>query len=294
MLRLPEWTATFVTVLVIIGFPLALIFAWAFELTPEGLKKEKDVDRSQSITHITGRKLDFIIMAVMVLALGYFAFDKFVLDPSRDAELVQTTTEAITEQAVESGSAETADQSIAVLAFADLSPEGDQEYFSDGISEEILNVLAQIPGLQVTSRSSAFSFKGKGVDIPTVAKQLGVAKVLEGSVRKSGKRIRITAQLIDASNGFHLWSETYDRELDDIFAVQDEIATAISDALKVKLALDTGVVEAVHPAIIKAANTDAYEAYLRGRQLIHRRGRERLEDAVRHLERSLRLDNNFK
>ena len=133
-------------------------------------------------------------MAVMVLALGYFAFDKFVLDPSRDAELVQTTTEAITEQAVESGSAETADQSIAVLAFADLSPEGDQEYFSDGISEEILNVLAQIPGLQVTSRSSAFSFKGKGVDIPTVAKQLGVAKVLEGSVRKSGKRIRITAQ----------------------------------------------------------------------------------------------------
>jgi tetratricopeptide (TPR) repeat protein len=126
-----------------------------------------------------------------------------------------------------------------------------------------------------------------------VAKQLGVANVLEGSVRKSGKRIRITAQLIDARNGFHLWSETYDRELDDIFAVQDEIATAISDALKVKLALDIAVGEAVQPAIIKAANTDAYEAYLRGRQLIHLRGRENLEDAVRHLERSLRLDNNF-
>ena len=293
MLRLPEWTATFVTVLVIIGFPLALIFAWAFELTPEGLKREHEVDRSESITHITGRKLDFMIIIVLVLALGYFAFDKFVLDPSRDAELVQTTTEAVTEQAAESVDAESADQSIAVLAFADLSPGGDQEYFSDGISEEILNALAQIPGLQVTSRSSAFSFKGKGVDIPTVAKQLGVANVLEGSVRKSGKRIRITAQLIDASNGFHLWSETYDRELDDIFAVQDEIATAISDALKVKLGLDTAVGEAVQPTIIKAANTDAYDAYLQGRQLIHRRGRKSLEDAVRHLERSLRLDNNF-
>ncbi len=160
MFRLPEWTAPFVAVLLIIGFPLALIFAWAYELTPEGLKKEKDVDRSESITHITGRKLDFMIITVLVLALGYFAFDKFVLDPSRDAELVQTTTEAVTEQAAESGNVETADQSIAVLAFADLSPEGDQKYFSDGISEEILNVLAQIPGLQVTSRSSAFSFKG--------------------------------------------------------------------------------------------------------------------------------------
>jgi TolB-like protein/Tfp pilus assembly protein PilF len=229
----------------------------------------------------------------LVLALGYFAFDKFVLDPSRDAELVQTTTEAVTEQAAASSNAETADKSIAVLAFTDLSPGGDQAYFSDGISEEILNVLAQIPDLHVTSRSSAFSFKGKGVDIPTVAKQLGVANILEGSVRKSGKRIRITAQLIDARTDKHLWSETYDRELDDIFAVQDEIATAISDALRVKLALDTAVDEALQPTVIEAANTDAYDAYLRGRGLIHLRGQENLEDAVRHLERSLRLDTNF-
>jgi len=175
-----------------------------------------------------------MIITVLVLALGYFAFDKFVLDPSRDAELVQALTEAVTEQATETDNAGTADQSIAVLAFADLSPEGDQEYFSDGISEEILNVLTQIPGLRVTSRSSAFSFKGKGVDIPTVAKQLGVAKVLEGSVRKSGKHIRITAQLIDARTDTQLWSETYDRELDNIFAVQDEIAQAVVDALKLK------------------------------------------------------------
>ncbi len=289
----PDWLFRAILLLVALGFPFALIFAWAFELTPEGLKREHEVDRSESITHITGRKLDFMIITVLVLALGYFTFDKFVLDPSRDAELVQTTTKAVTEQAAESGNVETADQSIAVLAFTDLSPGGDQAYFSDGISEEILNVLAQIPGLQVISRSSAFSFKGKGVDIPTVAKQLGVANILEGSVRKSGKRIRITAQLIDATTDMHLWSETYDRELDDIFAVQDEIAAAISDALKVKLALDGAAGEAGQPAIFNTADTDAYEAYLRGRELIHLRGRENLEDAVSHLERSLRLDDNF-
>ncbi len=234
LLTLPEWVGRLIFLLLLVGFPLALFFAWAYELTPEGLKKEKHVDRSESITHIIGRKLDFMIITVLVLALGYFAFDKFVLDPSRDAELVQALTEAVTEQATETDNAGTADQSIAVLAFADLSPEGDQEYFSDGISEEILNVLTQIPGLRVTSRSSAFSFKGKGVDIPTVAKQLGVAKVLEGSVRKSGKHIRITAQLIDARTDTQLWSETYDRELDNIFAVQDEIAQAVVDALKLK------------------------------------------------------------
>ena len=239
-LHLDEWINTALAFFLILGFPLAVFFAWAYELTPEGIKLEKHVDRSHSVTHVTGRKLDFLIIAGLLLALIFFAYDKFVLDPSRDAELVQTTTEAVTEQAAESGNAETADKSIAVLAFADLSPEGDQEYFSDGISEEILNVLAQVPDLHVTSRSSAFSFKGKRVDIPTVARQLGVAYILEGSVRRSGKSIRITAQLIDARTDKHLWSETYDRELDDIFAVQDEIAGAITEALKLKLALVAG------------------------------------------------------
>ncbi len=285
-LLLPDWTLRILVLFVILGFPLALIFAWAYELTPEGLKKEKDVDRSESITHITGRKLDYLIIAVLVFALGYFAFDKFVLDPSRDAELVQTTTEAVTEQA-----AETADKSIAVLAFADLSPEGDQEYFSDGISEELLNLLAQLPGLRVAARTSSFQFKGQHEDIAKIADALNVSHILEGSVRKSGNKLRITAQLIKADDGFHLWSSSYDRELDDIFAVQDEIAGAIIDVLKVKLALVAG--EAVQPTVIKAANSDAYDAYLQGRELIRLRYQENLEDAVRHLERSLRLDNNF-
>ena len=172
-----------------------------------------------------------------------------------------------------------------------MSADPEQEYFSDGISEELLNLLAQIPELRVISRSSAFSFKGKDIAIPTVAKQLNVAHVLEGSVRKAGNRVRITAQLIEARSDTHLWSEIYDRTLDDIFAVQDEIAAAISDALKLKLALIAG--KAALPTAIKATNADAYDAYLQGRESIHHGGREAMEDAVHHLERSLLLDYNF-
>jgi TolB-like protein len=284
ILKLPDWSVTLVTVLVLIGFPLALIFAWAYELTPEGLKKEKEVDRSQSITHITGRKLDYLIIAVLVLALGYFAFDKFVLDPSRDAELVQTATEAVTEQA-----AAIADKSIAVLAFADLSPEADQEYFSDGISEELLNVLSKIPGLRVVARTSSFQFKGENRDIIDIGQQLNTAFVLEGSVRKAGPQVRITAQLVDASNGFHLWSETYDRELENIFAVQDEISAAIVGALTEHLGLQ---VEAV-PQVIAAANTEAHEAFLRGRHLVVQRTKATIEGAVREFEQAIGLDPDY-
>ncbi len=151
MLRLPEWTATFVTVLVIIGFPLALIFAWAFELTPQGLKREKDVDRSQSITHITGRKLDFIIMAVMALALVYFVYDKFLLEPTGDEPAVTAT-----KQPADPARSERSELSIAVLPFVNMSSDPEQEFFSDGISEELLNMLAQIPGLRVAARTSSF------------------------------------------------------------------------------------------------------------------------------------------
>jgi TolB-like protein/Tfp pilus assembly protein PilF len=168
-----------------------------------------------------------------------------------------------------------------------MSGDPEQEYFSDGISEELLNVLAQIKPLKVIARTSSFSFKGQNVDIATVAEKLNVRYVLEGSVRRSGNQVRITAQLIDATDSTHVWSQIYDRELDDIFAVQEEVAAAISDALKLKLALVTG--ETVLPTVIKAANTDAYDAYLRGRELI----RQDLQDAIRHLELSLRLDESF-
>ena len=231
-LYLDEWVNTVLAFFLILGFPIALFFAWAFEITPQGVKKEKDVDRSQSITHITGRKFDYLIIAALALALGYFAFDKFVLDASRDAELVRTTTEALTEQVAESGDAETSDKSIAVLAFDNLSPDADNAYFAEGISEEILNVLAGIDGLTVTSRTSAFSFRGGDTPIPEIARQLGVAHVLEGSVRKQGTRVRITAQLIDAATDTHVWSDSYDRELSDIFVVQEEIAQSITTAMQ--------------------------------------------------------------
>jgi len=247
------------------------------------------VDRSLSVTHITGMKLDYLIIAALVLALSFFAFDKWVLDPSRDARLLQAMTDAAIEQPARPDKTEIVDNSIAVLAFADLSADGDHEYFSDGISEEILNVLAHVPDLHVTARSSAFSFKGKDVDIPTVARKLGVAHVLEGSVRKSGKQIRITAQLIDARNGFHLWSDTYDREFVDIFAIQDEIATQVVDALKVTLLGGAQVELDRHPT----DNLAAYDAYLLGRQKMARRTSDALQEAERHFSEAIRLDPRY-
>jgi len=280
--------ARIVVTLLAIGFPLFLVFSWVFELTPEGLKKEKDIDRTAAVTRKSGKQLDRIIIVLLALALGYFAFDKFVLEPARVADIVQETAEqARTDALVESFG----DKSIAVLPFVNLSADPEQEYFSDGISEELLNLLARIPELRVTSRSSSFSFKGKDVAIPEVANQLKVAHVLEGSVRKAGDRVRITAQLIEARSDTHLWSQIYDRTLDDIFAVQDEIAAAIGEALKMKLAVGAG--EAAPPTAIQATSTDAYDAYLQGRELIHHRNRDALEEAVRHLERAVRLDEDF-
>ena len=194
MLRLPEWTSTFVAVLVLIGFPLALILAWAYELTPEGIKLEKDVDRSESITHITGRKLDFIIIGVLVVALVLFAVERFVLLP--DTAPASDSAEEIVATEVQ--------QSIAMLPFVNMSADPEQEYFSDGLSEEILNLLAKIPDLKVIGRTSSFAFKGKDTDLRDIGQALGVKTLLEGSVRKSGERVRITAQLIDVSDGSHI------------------------------------------------------------------------------------------
>ena len=194
-----------------IGLLPALIFAWVFELTPEGLKRESEVDRSQSITPQTGKKLDRVIMGVLALALGYFAFDKFVLAPQREQAATEAArAEGRTEALVKSYG----DKSIAVLPFVNMSADKDQEYFSDGISEELLNLLAKIPELRVIARTSSFSFKGKDVEHRARSRsELNVAHVLEGSVRKSGNKVRITAQLIEARSDTHLWSQTYDRQL---------------------------------------------------------------------------------
>jgi TolB-like protein len=234
-LRLADWVNTALAFFLIVGFPLAIFFAWAYELTPEGIKLEQHVDRSQSITHLTGRKLDYVIIAVLSVALVYFAFDKFVLDVSRDAELVQTTTEAVTEQAIEPAKLGIPAKSVAVLPFVAISNGPDDEYFADGLTEEILNSLSHVPELLVTARTSAFAFKGQNVPVPEIAARLGVAHVVEGSVRRDGEQVRITAQLVRAANGFHVWSDSYDRSSQDSFGVQAEIAEKVAAALDVVL-----------------------------------------------------------
>ena len=248
--------ARIVVIVLAIGFIPSLVLAWAFELTPEGVKKEKDVDRSQPARPQAGKKLDRAIMVVLALGLAYFAFDKFVLNPQRAAELAeQARQQGRSEALVESYG----EKSIAVLAFDDMSPQRDQEYLSDGIAEELLNLLAQIPELRVISRSSAFSYKGKDVKLNQVAQELNVAHILEGSVRKAGNRIRITAQLIDARSDTHLWSETYDRMLDDVFAIQDEIAAEVVDQLKIQLLGEA-------PRLVET-DPEAYALYLQARHL---------------------------
>jgi len=262
--KLPDWIGPTTLGLLVVGFPIALIFSWFYELTPEGISLEKDVDPAKSTTHITGRRLDFIVISLLCAAVILFAYDKWWIGGPPE-------------------------KSIAVLSFENMSGDPEQEYFSDGISEELLNVLAKIPGLRVVARSSSFQFKGENRDIIDIGQQLNVAHVLEGSVRKAGSQLRITAQLIDASNGFHLWSETYDRELENIFAVQDEISVAIVRALKDHLGLQV----AAAPRVIAAANTDAHDAYLRGRHLVVQRTRATVEGAVREFEKAIALDPDY-
>jgi TolB-like protein/Flp pilus assembly protein TadD len=239
----PSWLLRWVIAALVAGFPFWIAFAWFYEFTPEGLKRESEVERNESITHHTGRKLDFAIIGVLAIAVVLLVTDRFVLHHGVNAQA---------DIAVSA-------QSIAVLPFVDMSQSKDQEYFSDGISEELLNLLAKIPQLQVTARTSSFAFKGKGTGIAEIARTLHVAHVLEGSVRKAGNSVRITAQLIRAGTDTHLWSQTYDRKLDDIFAIQDEIAADVVKQLKVTLL----------GAAPKARTTDpeAYAMYLQAVQL---------------------------
>jgi TolB-like protein len=232
----PGWVLKSITVILLLGLPLALFFAWAFELTPEGIKREKDVVRDESIAHITGRKLDFLIIGVLVLAVGFLLFDKFIASPVEGSSEVTVTSQK---------------QSIAVLPFANLSD--DKDYFADGLSEELLNLLVKIPDLKVPGRTSSFKFKNHNEDLRIIGRALDVEHVLEGSVRRAGERIRITAQLIKVDDGYHLWSETYDRTMADIIDIQDDVAGKIAAALEVHLAPGSNRT---------TSNSEAYALYL--------------------------------
>jgi len=253
LLQVPQVIGKVVVLFLLIGFPLALILAWAFELTPEGLRLEKNVDRSTSITPQTGKKLDRVIILALSLVVVWLLVDKFYLEPRQATTPVEQTGAAGTPASV---------KSLAVLPFVAMSEGKDDEYFADGLTEEIINSLAALPELLVTARTSAFHFKGQDLTIPAIAKQLGVENVVEGSVRRSGDRARITAQLVRAGDGFHLWSQTYDRTLEDVFAVQEDIAANIAQALDVvlddskrELMMRTGIRE-----------VDAFIAYQKGQE----------------------------
>jgi TolB-like protein/Flp pilus assembly protein TadD len=269
----PAWLFQAILLVLVIGFPVALIFAWAFELTPEGLKKEKHVDRSQSISPVTDRRLDFIIIGVLVVALALFSIERFVLLPARTPAIDAANEIAVTD----------VQQSIAVLPFVNMSSDPEQEYFSDGLSEEILNLLAKIPNVKVIARTSSFAFKGENDDVRVIGQTLGVKTVLEGSVRKSGNQIRITAQLIDVSDGAHIWSETYDRTMTDIFAIQDDVAAAIIGALQIHVG--------VNPTRGRPTeNTEAYTLFLKARALL---ADNKWVAAEAPLQRAIELDPNF-
>ena len=288
----PDWVMQVFMLALAIGFPLAVFFAWAFEMTPEGVKREADVDRSQSIAPQTGRKMERNIIIAMALALAYFAYDKFLSpEPVNQPEPAITTAVAEEKPADISTpqSAQTGEKSVAVLPFINMSEDKENEYFSDGISEELLNVLVKVEGLRVPSRTSSFTFKGSDKKVTEIGRELKVDNVLEGSVRKSGNRIRVTAQLIDVSTDTHLWSETYTRELDDIFAVQDDIAQAIVGALKVTL---TGAGEA-SLATRSTTSVEAYNKFLLGRHLWNQRSPESLVAAITPLVEAVEVDPAF-
>ena len=276
VLEMPAWTGKLIFIILVVGFPLVVAFAWAFEITPEGIKRESAVDRSQSITHETGRKLNVITGVMAGIAILLIAAQSFVpgLRPAAAAR-----------DGKEGGGVNVA--SIAVLPFVNMSSDKEQEYFSDGLSEELLNLLAKIPELTVISRTSSFEFKGKNEDVRAIGQKLGVAHVLEGSVRKDAGTVRITAQLIKTADGSHLWSDTYTRPLSNIFALQDEISGEVVKALRIKLL-------GAAPQVSTAHNTEAYDLLLQARDVMYRgRAREDFAKAIDLIEKAIALEPKY-
>ncbi len=278
-----------VVILLALGFVPALVFAWVYEMTPDGIRRDADVPPEKSIAAHTAQRMNRLIVATLVLAVIYFCVDKFVLAPRREAVLVASTTQVAKAEATTQASQQARDNSIAVLPFVNMSADASNQYFSDGISEELLNVLVRVDGLSVASRTSSFAYRDKSIGSLAIAKDLGVGHILEGSVRKSGNKVRITAQLIDAVNDRHLWSETYDRELTDIFAIQDEIANAIVTALRGSLAANKA--KPVVKVQADTENMEAYEIYLKARELFI--ARKDVDESVRLFEKAVALDPKF-
>jgi len=283
LLQMPAWTGRVAVLVMVVGFPVVLIFAWVYEITPEGLKPTGEVAPQHSIRHHTGKRLDRAIIAVLAIALSYFVIDKFWLSKHVTLAVKSTAAEIKATPPV----SVVAEKSIAVLPFADMSEKHDQEYFGDGMAEEILDLLAKIPVLHVPARTSSFYFKGKSEDIPTIARRLMVANVLEGSVRKSGNHVRVTVQLVRADNGYHLWSETYDRTLDDLFKVQDEIAGEVVKALKISMGTSAA------PRTVPTNSAEAHTLLLQAQFFFDRGSGDDNKKAASYYQQAIDIDPDF-
>jgi len=281
----PDWAMRYLLIALAVGFPIALIISWVFEITPKGVVLESQVDRTVKISHESGRRLDFSILLILSIVIIFMGLERFVFsdrveskaEPSAEKVATgnesQATDEPSSSVITESDALPSATPSVAVLPFAVMSTGPDDEYFADGLTEEIINALSQLPDLMVTARTSAFHFKGQNLPIGEIASQLGVDHVLEGSVRRAGEQLRITAQLVRADDGFHLWSETYDRRTEDTFAVQDDIAEKVATALNV--VLDDDRRESMRSVGVR--NVDAFVAYQKGADLVNRSHQERFQ-----------------
>ena len=290
----PGWVLRAIIIVLAFGFVPALVFAWIYELTPDGLKRDAGAGTESSIAATTGRRMDRLILAGLMVLIVLVAADRFwPQQPALSAPAVQETQASELQVPAAAGREAIADhadeKSIAVLPFVNMSADAENEFFADGISEELLNVLVKVEDIGVASRTSSFAYKGRELGAAVIARELKVNHILEGSVRKSGNRVRITAQLIDAVEDRHLWSETYDRELTDIFAIQDEIANAIVAALRGTLGSDT--VERSVTVRADTANLDAYQRYLKARELFLTR--TDLDESVRLFEEVVGMDPEF-
>jgi TolB-like protein len=298
ILELPEWGGKLILVLIVLGFFLALFLAWAFELTPEGIKREHEVDRSQSISPQTGKKLNNAILVLMAVAIAYLLFDKFYLSQHlgtigpESAQQTASQPVAPTQPPVEPATRTALDrQSIAVLPFDNRSRLEEDEFFVEGIHDDLLTNLARIGSLKVISRTSVGRYKDTEKTIPEIARELGVATVMEGAVQRSGNTVRINVQLIDAQTDEHLWAEIFDRELtaDNLFAIQSEISAEIAKALEATLSPEEQERLSERPT----DNLAAYNAYLRGRQMMARRNSQDVDQAATEFQRAVELDPGF-
>jgi TolB-like protein/Tfp pilus assembly protein PilF len=268
--EIPNWAARLIVLVLTLGFPVALVLAWVYELTPEGLQRTDAIDPSKSITRSTGRKLDFVIIGVLLAVIAVLAFQYY--RPARPPSVAGVP-----------------EKSIAILPFLDFSQTKDQEYFSDGITEEIINSLAHVHGLFVVARTTAFSFKNKNMDIREVGRQLGVSHVLEGSVSHGPGKVRVVAQLINVATGYHLWSETYDSTEKDLLSLQSDVAKKVASALQIELHL----AETTQLAKPLTQDPEAYDLYLRGRYLLNKRTVDSIQRALALFEQAIAKDPQF-